>query len=69
MLQCVRHRFPGVKIRCSGQDFDYLLQNIFANVLFVSTFHLFMQIHNICNGVLSELKTTESEGYVHLSGL
>ena len=34
MLQCVRHRFPGVKIRCSGQAFDYLLQNIVLFVLF-----------------------------------
>ena len=32
-------------------------------------FSYFMQIHNICNGVLSELKTTKSDEFMHLSGL
>ena len=40
--------------------------SFFAILLF--TF-LLMQIHNICNGMLSELKTTKTDEFMHLSGV
>ena len=49
---------------CRFRHFIYLYFTIF-----VLHFYPVMQIHNICNGVLSELKTTKSDDYMHLSGL
>ena len=46
-------------------DIKMLFHNLFR---FIFTNQLFMQIHNICNGVLSVLETTDSDDFMHLSG-
>ena len=45
----------------------WLLSFSFFAIL-LSTF-LLMQIHNICNGMLSELKAEKTDEFMHLSGL